>query len=122
MLIGDQRFGAGQGPYVVGVVNLSPESTNEDSVVEDAASALARAQDLAARGARIIDLGGRSSHWTARTVPWREERDRLLPAIAALKEAGFLVSVDTWDGRVARAAVREGADLVNAADGFQARR
>ena len=121
MRIGGQDFRPGGGPYVVGVVNLSPESTNRDSIVADARGAVARARRLAAAGARIVDLGARSSHYAAADVSWRVERDRLLPAVYALKEEGFAVSVDTWDARVVRGAAAAGADLVNDSDGFQSR-
>ena len=119
MRIGGECFSAGDGPYVVGIVNLSPESTNKASVVEGAAGAVARARKLREAGARIIDVGAQSSHYAARMVSWRDERDRLVPAVTALKESGFIVSVDSWDARVVSAAVAAGADLVNDSDGFQ---
>ena len=119
MRIGNQDFPAGQGPYIVGVVNLSPESPNRDALAEGSARAVERARLLAAQGARIVDVGAQSSHFAAPLVSAEEECERLLPAVRALKEAGFLVSVDTWDARVIRAAARAGADLINDADGFQ---
>ena len=119
MRIGNEVFPAGRGPYIVGVVNLSPESPNRDALAQDSARAVARARLLAEQGARIIDVGAQSSHFAAPLVSAEEERGRLLPAIRALKEAGFLVSVDTWEPGVIRAAARAGADLINDADGFQ---
>ncbi len=119
MRIGDQEFPLGGGPYIVGVVNLSPESPNQDAVVQGPRGAVARARTLAAQGARIIDVGARSSHYAAALVPPEEEMARLLPAIKELKAAGFTVSVDTWEAEVVRAAARAGADLINDSDGFQ---
>lgn len=119
MRIGGQEFPPGGGPYIVGVINLSPESPNKDAVVEGTSSAVARARALAAAGARIVDVGAQSSHFAAPLVPVEDERDRLLPAIRELKAAGLLVSVDTWDAGVARAAAAAGADLINDSDGFQ---
>ncbi len=119
MRIGNQEFPPGGGPYIVGVVNLSPESPNKDAVVAGTGGAVARARALAAAGARIVDIGAQSSHFAAPLVPVERERDRLLPAIRELKAAGFIVSVDTWDAEVVRAAAAAGADLINDSDGFQ---
>lgn len=119
MRIGNQDFPIGGGPYIVGVVNVSPESPNQDAVVQGPHGALARARALTAQGAHIIDLGARSSHYAADLVPPEEELARLLPALRELKAAGFIVSVDTWEAAVVRAAARAGADLINDSDGFQ---
>jgi dihydropteroate synthase len=120
MRIGNREFTPAGGPYIVGVVNLSPESPNKDAIVEGADGAVTRARRLVAAGAAIIDIGARSSHWAAESVSAQEEARRLLPALADLKTAGFLVSVDTWDADVVRAAAGAGADLINDSDGFQA--
>jgi dihydropteroate synthase len=117
--IGGQTFPDAYGPTIVGVVNLSPESPNQDAVVPGAAAAVARARALVAAGARIVDVGARSSHFAAPLVSAAEERARLIPAVRALKAAGFLVSVDTWDAETVRAAAAAGADLINDSDGFQ---
>lgn len=119
MLIGGREFPPPGRPALIGVVNLSPESHNADSVVPDAAGAVRRAWELISAGADVIDVGGRSTHFAAPDIPWRIERERVLPAVAALKEHGFLVSIDSWDSRVVQAALAEGADLVNASDGLQ---
>ena len=119
MMIGGRRFDAGQGPHIVGVINLSPESPNQDSVTSDASAAVARAERLAAAGATVIDLGAQSSFYDAPLLPIDEEIARLLPALKRLKAAGFLVSVDTWRAEVAQAALEAGADLLNDSDGFQ---
>mgnify|MGYP001771002168 CR=1 FL=1 len=119
MRIGDQEFFPGGGPYIVGVVNLSPESPNQDAVVDGPSGALDRARTLVAQGAHIIDVGARSSHYAADLVSPEEEIARLLPALRELKRAGFIVSVDTWEADVVRAAARAGADLINDSDGFQ---
>jgi dihydropteroate synthase len=117
--IGGREFTEARTPHILGVVNLSPESPNQDSVARDAGTALARAQDLVVDGAAIIDVGAQSSHFAAPLLPEEVEIARLLPAIAALKGAGLLVSVDTWRVAVARAALDAGADLINDSDGFQ---
>lgn len=102
-----------------GVVNASPDSLHTESVVTDAASAVARARKLLADGADFIDLGGQGSTDIAEVVPWEQEWQRLehlVPAIAAL---GVGLSVDTWKPEVARLALAAGATVLNAADGMQ---
>lgn len=106
-------------PLVVGVVNLSPESPNQDSVVLDAEAAVERSRQLVAAGAAIIDLGAQSSYYDAPILTVEEEIRRLLPALERLKAGGFRVSVDTWRADVARAAIAAGVDILNDSDGLQ---
>jgi len=117
--IAAQTFTATGAPHILGVVNLSPESPNKDSIAVDAAAAVERARTLVAHGAVLIDLGAQSSHFATPLLPEETEIARLIPALHALKAAGFLVSVDTWRPAVARAALAAGADLLNDSDGFQ---
>jgi dihydropteroate synthase len=117
--LGGREFTEAGAPHILGVVNLSPESPNQDSVAHDVVAALVRAQHLVVEGAAIIDVGAQSSHFAAPLLPEDIEIARLLPAIAALKSAGILVSVDTWRVSVARAALDAGVDLINDSDGFQ---
>lgn len=119
MRIGDQDFPPEYGPYIVGVVNLSPESPNKDAVVADAGAAVERARALVAAGAQIVDIGAQSSHFAAALMPAEVEQARLLPALRTLRAAGLLVSVDTWDAGVVGAAAAAGAHLINDSDGFQ---
>lgn len=117
--IGGRRFDEAGAPHILGVVNLSPESPNQDSVARDLDTAVTRALRLTAEGAALIDVGAQSSHFSAPLLPEETEIARLLPGIRALKERGLLVSVDTWRPAVARAALEAGADAINDSDGFQ---
>lgn len=117
--LGGRTFAAAGRPHIVGVVNLSPESPNKDSIAADAAAAVERARRLTAEGAAVIDVGAQSSHFAAPLLPVEMEIARLDPAIRALKAAGMIVSVDTWRAPVAAAALEAGADLINDSDGFQ---
>ena len=119
MIIGGRDFGPTSRPHVVGVVNLSPESPNQDSVAADTLAAVARARRLASQGAAIIDVGAQSSYFEATLLSIEEETARLVPAIRVLKESGFLVSADTFRSQVAEAAIDAGADLINDSEGFQ---
>ena len=101
------------------VVNASPDSLNTDSIVTDAASALARARAMLAEGADGIDLGGQGSTDAATVVGWEAEWARLAEIVPALAVLGVPLSVDTWRPQVARRAIEAGATVLNAADGMQ---
>lgn len=101
------------GPVVVGVINLSPESTNRASVVTSATGARRRARALVRQGATIIDLGARSSSPSSPIVSDDEEQARLLPVLEALNAAGHTVSVDTWSAPTALLALERGAAILN---------
>ena len=101
------------------VVNASPDSLNTDSIVTDAASALARARAMLAEGADGLDLGGQGSTDAATVVGWEAEWARLAEIVPALATLGVPLSVDTWRPQVARRAIEAGATVLNAADGMQ---
>jgi dihydropteroate synthase len=117
--INGRDYPASGRPHVLGVVNLSPESPNQDSVAAGTQAALRRAEFLAEEGAEIIDVGAQSSFFEAPLLPEDEELTRLVPVIQALKARGFTVSADTLRPSVAAAAIAAGADLINDSDGFQ---
>lgn len=106
-----------QAPHIVGVVNLSPDSPNQDSVV-DLDHVEARAAALVESGAAIIDVGAQSSHYQSRLRPVDEERRLIVEAVRRLKAAGFVVSVDTFRPQVAAAAIDAGCDVLNDSDGL----
>jgi dihydropteroate synthase len=106
-------------PHILGVINLSPESPNKDSIAAGVEATLARARLLVSQGAEIIDIGAQSSYFDAPLLPVDEEIARLIPAIQALKSADYLVSVDTFRPEVAQAAIDSGIDILNDSDGFQ---
>jgi dihydropteroate synthase len=102
-----------------GVVNASPDSLNEDSIVRNAEEAVARARQLLREGADAIDIGGQGSTDAATVVPWQAEWERLAEVIPAVAALGIDVSVDTWRPEVAHRALEAGATVINAADGMQ---
>ena len=100
-------------PLVMGILNLTPDSFYPGSRVDPAAAA-ARAREMAAAGADLLDLGAESSRPGADPVGAAEERRRLLPALAAVREAVDLpLTVDTYRAATADAALAAGADGVN---------
>ena len=100
-------------PVICGVVNVSPDSPNRLSVATTPADALRLARRHVRNGAGIIDVGGRSSSGDAAMVSEIEEQRRVLPVVAALKAAGFTVSLDTWSNETAALGLAEGIDIVN---------
>jgi dihydropteroate synthase len=104
---------------IYGVVNASPDSLNEDSIVAGPEQAVARATMLLTHGADAIDLGGQGSTDNATVVPWQAEWERLRDVVPALAALGVDVSVDSWRPEVTRRALEAGATVINAADGMQ---
>lgn len=123
LCIGGREFAWGSRTFVMGVINVTPDSFSGDGLLTGAAGGLDAAVELALRledeGADIIDIGGESSrprrvYPDARPVPEAEELRRVLPVIEGL--AGRLaapISIDTVKAAVAEAAVGAGAAMVN---------
>lgn len=117
---GSRRFDfTGDRTYVMGVINLSPESNNRHTVANSPREALAMAHRYRDHGAAMIDLGGQSSHFDNVELSPEEELERLLPALDLLVAEEFVVSVDTWKPHVARRAVDAGAAIVNDTGGMR---
>ncbi len=100
--------------YVVGVLNVTPDSFSDGGLYADAESAVARGLELVARGADLVDVGGESTRpHGARVVSAAEEIERVVPVIRRLAGHGVPVSIDTTKAEVARAALAAGALVVN---------
>jgi dihydropteroate synthase len=114
MQIGARLFD-GPGPFLMGVVNATPDSFSDGGRFLETDAAVARALELAAEGADLVDVGGESTRPGAPAVPAEEEIRRVVPVVERLRGRGFPlpISVDTSKGAVARAALAAGADLVN---------
>jgi dihydropteroate synthase len=109
----------GHRPLVMGILNVTPDSFAGDSRA-DPASALDAALAMEAAGADIIDVGGESTRPGADPVDADEELRRVLPVVRALAgRIAIPLSIDTYKAVVARAAVGEGASIVNDVSGLQ---
>jgi dihydropteroate synthase len=119
MQIGARLFD-GPGPFLMGVVNATPDSFSDGGRFLEPEAAVAQALRLAEEGADLVDLGGESTRPGAASVPAAEELRRVVPVIERLRGGGFPlpISVDTCKGEVARAALAAGADLVNDVTGL----
>ncbi len=103
------------GPVVMGILNLTPDSFYDGGQLPDADTLLARAHKMISEGATILDVGGASSRPGASAVSVDEEQARVLPAIALIKKyfPDTFISIDTVHATVAEAAAQAGADIIN---------
>ncbi|MHB0974442.1 MAG: dihydropteroate synthase [Thiobacillus sp.] len=101
------------GPRIMGIVNVTPDSFSDGGRLCDVQAAIAHALKLREQGADILDVGGESTRPGATAVPADEEIRRVVPVIEALVREGSLVSVDTKKPEVMRAALAAGVAMVN---------
>ncbi len=100
--------------HVMGVLNVTPDSFSDGGCFSRVDSALARARQMVADGAALIDVGGESTRPGATPVPLQEELDRVCPVVEAIaRELDVIVSVDTSAPEVMRRTVSLGAGLIN---------
>lgn len=104
----------------MGVVNVTPDSFSDGGRFADPARAVAHGVALAADGAAIIDVGGESTRPGATRVEAAEEMSRVVPVVKGLAAQGITVSIDTMHAAVARAALENGAGIVNDVSGGRA--
>ena len=103
----------GHRTYVMGILNVTPDSFSDGGRWPDPRRALAHARRMLRDGADLIDVGGESTRPGAARIPAREELRRVLPVVEALAAEGVLVSIDTSKAAVAEAAFRAGAKILN---------
>jgi len=100
--------------YVMGILNITPDSFSDGGKFLDKDSALYQAETLITEGADILDIGGESSRPFSEPVPVDEELNRVIPIIKAIRSRfNIPISIDTTKHQVAKAALDEGADIIN---------
>lgn len=110
---GNMEFRWGQRTYVMGIVNVDPDSFSGDGL-RDAESAIDQGKRFAAEGADIIDVGGESTRPGFDPISAEQELGRVLPVIERLaSELPVPVSIDTYKSEVARKSVAAGARMIN---------
>ena len=114
MRIGSREFDMAHHTYIMGILNVTPDSFSDGGRYNGLDAAFARAEQMIREGADILDVGGESTRPGHTRISDEEEISRVAPVIEALK-ARFdaPVSVDTYKSAVARAALDAGADLIN---------
>lgn len=110
--------------WVMGILNLTPDSFSDGGRLESPVAALRQARRMLAQGADVLDLGAQSTRPGAEAIGPAAELDRLLPALRAIRAAHpeAVLSVDTFHAAVAEVALAEGADWVNDVRGGSALR
>jgi dihydropteroate synthase len=113
-IIRDRRFAWGERTYLMGILNVTPDSFSDGGLFRSVELASVQAQTLAEAGMDILDIGGQSTRPQAEDLGLEEELERVIPTIKAIRKVSNIpISVDTTKAAVAIAAVEAGADMVN---------
>lgn len=100
--------------WIMGILNVTPDSFFDGGKNYDLKSAVQRARQMEKEGADIIDIGGESTRPGASPVSVAEEKKRVVPVIKALRaETDIPISIDTYKAEIAAEAIAAGADIVN---------
>ena len=114
MKIGNRIFDLTAHTYVMGILNVTPDSFSDGGKFIDKDVAVKRALQMIEEGADIIDIGGESTRPGFTPVSADEQIERVVPVIEEIKKnIDIPVSVDTYDAIVAKAALEAGCDIVN---------
>lgn len=120
MRIGQKEFPSGEKTYIMGILNVTPDSFSDGGRYNNVESALLQVEKLITEGADIIDIGGESTRPGHVQIGEEEEAARVVPIIEAIKKRfNVPVSIDTYKSFVAEAALKAGADLLNDIWGFR---
>ena len=116
---GKKTFRWGERTFVMGVINMSPDSFSGDGL-DNLETALQQARNFIAEGVDMLDIGGESTRPNSNPISIREEIDRILPVLTRLAgKVEVPLSVDTYKIEVARACLDAGADMINDIWGLQ---
>lgn len=114
MLIGNKEFQTTGHTYVMGILNVTPDSFSDGGKWNDRDKALRHVEEMLEEGADIIDIGGESTRPGYTFLPEEEEIERVVPVIEAVKAAFDIpLSLDTYKAKVASAGIAAGADFIN---------
>jgi len=115
----DRTLTWGTRTYLMGILNVTPDSFSDGGQFDTVEPAVAQARHLVAHGTDILDIGGQSTRPGAEAIALEVEQQRVIPVIEAIRAdddpalSQTIISVDTTASAVARAAIRAGADIVN---------
>ncbi len=120
MRIGGKEFDIKNKTYIMGILNVTPDSFSDGGKFNNLDAALYHAEEMIRDGADIVDIGGESTRPGHTVITEEEEIARVTPVIEAVKSRFDIpVSIDTYKGKVTKAALQAGADLVNDIWGFK---
>lgn len=114
MIIGNKDFDLKNGHYIMGILNVTPDSFSDGGTHNTLDTALFQTEKMISEGAAVIDIGGESTRPGAASVSAEEEQERVLPVIEAVKARFDVpVSLDTYRASTAAAGIAAGVDLMN---------
>ncbi len=114
MVIGNRNFDVDNHTYIMGILNVTPDSFSDGGRFNSMDKALFHAKEMISEGVDIIDVGGESTRPGHTMISDEEEISRVVPVIERLKsEFDVPISLDTYKGKVAKAGIEAGADLIN---------
>ena len=112
--IRNRAFDWGEKTYLMGILNVTPDSFSDGGEFNSIKSALTQAKEMISNGVDIIDIGGESTRPNAEAVTVEAELQRVIPVIQQLRqESSIPISIDTTKATVAKKAIAAGADIVN---------
>ena len=114
MKIGNKDFQTKGKTYIMGILNVTPDSFSDGGKWNQMDAALRHVEDMLAEGMDIVDIGGESTRPGYTLIPDEQEIDRVVPMIEAVKARFDVpISLDTYKSAVAKAGLSAGADLIN---------
>ena len=114
LTIRDHCFTWGKRTYLMGILNVTPDSFSDGGKFNTTSAALTQAQAMVSAGADIIDIGGQSTRPGAEQISLEAELERVLSVLELLRPViDIPISIDTTRAEVAKAAIIAGADIVN---------
>lgn len=120
MIIGNRNFDTENNCYIMGILNVTPDSFSDGGRFNSLDRALFHVEEMINEGVDIIDIGGESTRPGHQVITSAEEIARVVPVIEGVKNRFDIpVSIDTYKGDVTEAALQAGADLVNDIWGFK---
>ena len=120
MKIGNKIINLDERTYVMGILNVTPDSFSDGGNYNEIEAAVKRAKEMVKQGVDIIDIGGESTRPGADFVSEEDEIKRVVPIIKAIKkELDVLISIDTYKSKTAEEAIKAGADIINDIWGFK---
>lgn len=114
MKIGTRLFDLKDHTYVMGILNVTPDSFSDGGKYSQMDQALFRVEEMLKEGMDILDMGGESTRPGYTLLSDEEEKERMLPVLEAVKKRFDIpVSIDTYKSKVAEAGIQAGADFIN---------
>lgn len=120
MRIGKRDFEIGKRTYIMGILNVTPDSFSDGGKFDNVERAIFHTREMIEQGADIIDIGGESTRPNYTRISDEEEISRVVPVIEAIrKETDIPISIDSYKSKVIEESLKAGADIINDIWGFK---